>query len=208
MITDRPAFVDLIQPSNQEMLRLESYAELLSKWNSRINLVAPNTLKTLWERHFLDSAQLFSLTPANAKIWADFGSGGGFPALVIAILAADRRPELRFTLIESDQRKSAFLRTVSRETSLNVEVIAARVEDILPLGADVVSARALAPLTELLGYAERHLARGGVSIFPKGRNHEAELRDALANWEFTYEKVESLSHDEGALLTIGDLRRA
>ena len=136
------------------------------------------------------------------------GSGGGFPALVIAILAAGRRPELRFTLIESDQRKSAFLRTVSRETSLNVEVIAARVEDILPLGADVVSARALAPLTELLEYAERHLARGGVSIFPKGRNHEAELSDALANWEFTYEKVESLSHDEGAILTIGDLRRA
>ena len=86
MITDRSAFVDLIQPSNQEMLRLEAYAGLLSKWNSRINLVAPNTLKTLWERHFLDSAQLFSLTPANVKIWVDFGSGGGFPALVIACL--------------------------------------------------------------------------------------------------------------------------
>ena len=208
MTIEKSAFIDLVKPSAQEMSRLEAYAGLLSKWNAKINLVAPNTLKTLWERHFLDSAQLLNLTPVNVKTWVDFGSGGGFPALVVAILAADRRPELRFTLIESDQRKSAFLRTVSRETSINVEVITARGEDVLPLGVDVVSARALAPLAELLGYANRHLIEGGVSIFHKGRNNEAELRDALANWQFTYEKVESLSHDEGAILTIGDLRRA
>lgn len=208
MTSDKATFVDLIKPSDQELLRLETYAALLEKWNAKINLVAPNTVKSLWERHFLDSAQLLRLKPANAKKWADFGSGGGFPALVLAILSAEKFPELQFILVESDQRKAAFLRSVSRETSVNVEVIANRVEEVPPLGADVISARALAPLTKLLEYADQHLRGGGISILPKGRNHEEELRDALANWRFTYEKVESLSHDEGAILSIGDLRRA
>ena len=208
MTSDKATFVDLIKPSDQDLLRLETYAALLEKWNAKINLVAPNTVKSLWERHFLDSAQLLRLKPANAKRWADFGSGGGFPALVLAILSAEKFPELQFILVESDQRKAAFLRSVSRETSVNVEVIANRVEEVPPLGADVISARALAPLAKLLEYADQHLRGGGISILPKGRNHEEELRDALANWRFTYEKVESLSHDEGAILSIGDLRRA
>lgn len=193
--------------SRETLDRLQTYEALIRAWNPRINLVSASTLAALWTRHFGDSAQLFSLAPENARLWADLGSGGGFPGLVIAILAAEARPALSVTLVESDQRKAAFLATAARTLGLSVVVRAERIETLPPLGADVLSARALAPLDTLLGYAERHLAPGGVALFPKGATVDAELARALEHWRFSYQKEPSKTAADGVVLIIGGISR-
>lgn len=191
-----------------EMSKLDVFVETLIKWNPRINLVAANSVSDVWTRHIADSAQIFASHAMERGSWLDLGSGGGFPGVVVAILAESRVNGLKVTLVESDQRKAAFLRAVSRETKTSFDVIASRAEQIDPQGADILSARALAPLYRLLDFAERHLAPGGRCVFLKGETHEAELREALAKWQFTYQKEQSLSHPSGTVLSIGDLRRA
>ena len=142
--------------SRETSEKLKLYASLLRKWNKKINLVAPRTLEDLETRHFADSLQLLQHAPEEAQSWADLGSGGGFPGLVAAIQAQDTRPALKFTLVESDQRKAAFLRQVSRETDVPVTILATRVEN-LPENSkyDVLSARALASLPKLLDLTEQ-----------------------------------------------------
>ncbi len=154
--------------SRETMARLDAYAGLLEKWTPAINLVSKASLRDLWTRHFLDSAQILGLAKTRIGRWVDLGAGGGFPGMVCAIMAAECAPDLRFTFVESDSRKATFLRTVSRETSVPVEIIDERIENIAPLKADVLSARALAPLKVLLEHAERHLAANGQALFPKG----------------------------------------
>ncbi len=193
--------------SRETLDRLQAYEALIRAWNPRINLVSASTLAALWTRHFGDSAQLFGLAPEGARLWADLGSGGGFPGLVIAILAAEARPALSVTLVESDQRKAAFLATAARTLGLSVVVRAERIETLPPLGADVLSARALAPLDTLLGYAERHLAPGGVALFPKGATVDAELAHALEHWRFSYQKEPSKTAADGVVLIIGGISR-
>lgn len=194
--------------SRETLQRLDSYAALLKKWNPAINLVAGSTLGDLWSRHMLDSAQLVDLAPESARIWTDLGSGGGFPGLVVAILAAEKRPALEVALIESDLRKATFLRTVARETGLTVRVIPSRIEEAAPMGADVVSARALASLEKLLPLAERHLASGGIALFQKGATHRAEVAEALARWRFTVHNHASQTDPQAVVLRIGEIARA
>jgi 16S rRNA (guanine527-N7)-methyltransferase len=193
--------------SRETTERLAEYAALLRAWNPKINLVSKQTLAELENRHFADSAQLLALAPPDATTWADLGSGGGFPGLVIAILAAESRPALRVTLVESDQRKAVFLRTVAQRTGVPVTVIADRIESIPPLGTDVLSARALAPLTTLLDYASRHLAPSGTALFPKGANWSAEVEEALERWRFRCENPPSATSRDGAILRIGEIHR-
>lgn len=193
--------------SQDSLDRLSIYAAMLEKWTPRINLVAPSTLPTLWERHFLDSAQLWRMAPGTARSWMDLGSGGGFPGLVIAMIAKSDSPDLHVTLVESDQRKATFLRSVSRETETPVTVLAERIESITAERQDVVSARALAPLNDLLGYAETLLKPDGIALFPKGENHESEITASLANWTFSLHKEPSESSPNSAILSIGDLAR-
>ncbi len=204
-MTSAPTALDV---SRETQARLQTYAGLLEKWNPRINLVSRATLGALWTRHFLDSAQLLDLAPETTRHWCDLGSGGGFPGLVLAILAPERRPGLRFTLIESDQRKAAFLRTVLRETGAGATVLDSRIEDAPPQTADIVSARALAPLPALLGLAARHLAPQGTGIFPKGVRHEDELRESLELWHFRCEKLPSQTDPDAVILRISELSRA
>ena len=191
--------------SRETQAALEIYAELLRKWSPRINLVAPNTLSDLYVRHFADSLQLLKLRPKNARVWADLGSGGGFPGLVVAIAARDVQSGLEMHLVESDQRKATFLRTVSRETQTPVVVHATRVEDLVPLGADVVSARALAPLPGLLSMVRRHLAPKGVALLPKGKSYESETLSARELWRFSLDTFPSETDPGAAILKIGDL---
>ncbi|MEI2804460.1 16S rRNA (guanine(527)-N(7))-methyltransferase RsmG [Albidovulum sp.] len=193
--------------SRETIDRLEQYESLLRKWNPRINLVSQGSLDALWTRHFADSAQIFHLAPPSASQWADLGSGGGFPGLVIAILAAEARPMLRLTLVESDQRKAAFLATAAHALGVSVDILARRIEALAPLRADVVSARGLAPLDTLLGYAERHLAPGGVALFPKGATVGAELDRALEHWRFCYQKEPSTTDPQGVVLITGGISR-
>lgn len=187
--------------------RLEIYAELLQKWNPKINLVSKSSIDDLWGRHIMDSAQVFDLAPNNKTHWADLGAGGGFPGLVVAILAAEKASTLKTTLVESDVRKSTFLQTVVRETGLNTTVCIDRIERLPPLNADIVSARALAPLKTLLSYAERHLAQDGTAIFPKGANHQNELTESLEHWRFSVHKHPSVTDPDSVILSIGDIAR-
>lgn len=200
-------FAATLDVSRETRDRLRLHADLLSKWTPAINLVSRGSLNQLWTRHFLDSAQLFAVHPISAGSWVDLGSGGGFPGLVLAILAAEAAPELHFTLVESDLRKATFLRTVATETGIEVTVLSERAEVLAPLSADVVSARALAPLPKLLGYAKRHLSPTGRGLFLKGANSQAEIDEALASWRFDVQKFPSKTDPASVILSIGGIAR-
>lgn len=198
---------DSLGVSRETFDKLGLYAALLRKWNSRINLVARSTLEDMWARHILDSLQLLHLVEDPAPQWADLGSGGGFPGLVIAIAAQETGNPQRVTLVESDQRKATFLRTVLRETATPGRVIAERIEQTQPLGANILSARALADLTALLGFADRHLAPGGLCLFPKGKNWKSELQSARQAWHFSYQAIPSQTESQAVVLKIEGLFR-
>ena len=170
--------------SRETLERLRRLMALVAKWNPAINLIARSTLDQGWTRHILDSAQVFFLAPKGARHWVDLGSGGGFPGLVVATMAQDSAAELRFTLVESDQRKATFLREAARELELTIKVIAGRSENLPALGADVLSARAFAPLDQLCAHGLRHLAPDGTGLFMKGGNFAAELASARRMWRF------------------------
>ncbi|MGV6810820.1 MAG: 16S rRNA (guanine(527)-N(7))-methyltransferase RsmG [Brevirhabdus sp.] len=196
----------VLDVSRETQERLETYINLLRKWNPAINLVSRSTLEEAWTRHIVDSAQLMELAPVGAD-WADLGSGGGFPGMVCAIIGAETRPETRFMLVESDQRKSTFLRNVSRETGVKVDVIAKRIESVDPLRADILSARALAPLDRLLQFAERHLSKNGTCLFPKGENWRREVDEALERWAFESVETSSRTDPDSMILSIKDIAR-
>jgi len=193
--------------SRETLGRLNIYAELLEKWNPTINLVSKATFGDIWSRHFHDSAQVFLLRPPGVTTWVDLGSGAGFPGLVVAILAAEQAPDLQVTLVESDGRKAAFLRSVLTATGIEAQVIARRAEDIGHLSADVVTARALAPLDRLLSYVDRHLASGGCALLPKGENYRQEIEKAVETWRFSVDIVSSETDSRAVILKIGGLAR-
>lgn len=205
-MTGRDGFLRQRAVSRETIDRLDLYEALLKKWNPAINIVASSTANAIWSRHFLDSAQIFDLAGSGTQ-WGDLGSGGGFPGMVAAILAATERPGLHVTLVESDRRKAAFLAHVAHATGIEISVRAERIETTSPLAANILTARALAPLSSLLGFAARHLALGGRAIFPKGANCEAEIAKALEVWRFSYEKVASRTAAEATILIIGDISR-
>ncbi|TDK44557.1 16S rRNA (guanine(527)-N(7))-methyltransferase RsmG [Antarcticimicrobium luteum] len=189
------------------MGRLERFADLLEKWNPRINLVSRNSLGDLWTRHIVDSVQVFHCA-APVGHWVDLGSGGGFPGLVVAILAHEAAPGLRVTLIESDQRKSTFLRTAARETGVTCEVLTQRIEAVAPQGADILSARALADLDTLLEFSARHLKPDGVALFPKGVTWEKECAAARERWNFQAQPITSKTDPDAVILKIEGVSRA
>lgn len=193
--------------SRETLDRLRIYADLLVKWNRRINLVAPKSIPDLWQRHFMDSAQIHAFKPEEAKTWVDLGSGGGFPGIIVAVLESATDDPTPVTLIESDQRKSTFLRTVIRETSVDAKVLARRIDEVPPQKADVLTARALAPLDQLLGFASFHMAPGGLAIFPKGANAGSEVELARKTWSFKCESLPSMTDKSAAILKISEITR-
>lgn len=192
--------------SRETFERLETYSALLTKWNPKINLVSKSTIEDIWTRHILDSSQVFDMAPAEANSWVDIGTGGGFPGLVVAILSKELTPDRVVTLVESDQRKCAFLRTVARETGCAVTVLADRVEKLAGQKADVLSARALASLDVLLGFADLHLSSGGICLFPKGLTWEKEVAQAQAAWNFKVEAIRSETNEEAVVLRISEIK--
>lgn len=187
----------------QTLRRLEIYAELLRKWGRVINLVGYKSMEDLWVRHFADSLQVSDAVP-EARLWLDLGSGGGFPGLVTAIRYADD-PRAEVHLIESDQRKCAFLREVSRATGARAIIHCARIESILPAfdrPIDAVSARALAPLPVLLAYAGKFVEKGAAAVFSKGEQAEIELTDSVANSTFAFSAVESRTRPSARLIIV------
>ena len=194
--------------SRETIDRLSAYLALLERWNPRINLVGGRTLPEAWSRHFADSAQLLALAPPAARSWLDLGAGAGFPGAVVAILAAETRPDLAVTLVESDGRKAAFLGAVARETGTPFAVLAERIESLPPQASDILSARALAPLAELLGHAEKHRRPEGTCLFPKGRSVHKEIADAALTWRFDPRIHRSRTDPDAAILEIGAFARA
>ena len=188
--------------------RLAYFAALFAKWNARINLVSRGSMADLRARHIDDSAQIHALAPHPVRHWADLGSGGGFPGLIVAILARETGTPETVTLVESDARKSAFLATAIRDLGLAATVRTARIEALPPLGADIVSARALADLDMLLGYAARHMAVDGAALFPKGANWEKELGAARSKWQFDCRVVKSGTDPASVILRVTGVTRA
>ena len=192
--------------SDDEIRQLQRFVELVLRWNPKINLISRASAADVWDRHVVDSAQVFLQMPEVCESWIDLGSGGGFPGIIVAILASHRKPGLRVTLVESDQRKAVFLRQAVRELGLTCTVFAKRIEDLSGLTADVVSARALASLDKLLEMSAPLLAAGGGCLFSKGANRAQELVEAGRNWGFTVTEHPSLTEPTAAILKITDLR--
>ncbi|MFO6465100.1 16S rRNA (guanine(527)-N(7))-methyltransferase RsmG [Jannaschia sp. KMU-145] len=186
-----------IDVSRETRARLEDYVALLTKWNSRINLVSASTLNDVWDRHIADSLELLSIGKVDGT-WVDLGSGGGLPGLVLA--CTERLDSL--VLIESDRRKAEFLRTVRRSLGLSCDIIADRVETAPPQAATTITARALAPLTTLLGYATRHAGTDATLVFPKGVSWRSEVDEARREWDFDVEPIESATRAGSVVLRI------
>jgi 16S rRNA (guanine527-N7)-methyltransferase len=203
---DPAAFRTRTGVSRETLQRLGIYAGLLVKWQRAVNLVARDSLEDLWRRHILDSAQLKPLLPpqpaTGPRVVVDLGSGAGFPGMVLAILGAGD-----VHLIESHRRKCAFLAEVARATGTRVFIHAARLEELAPWPAHVVTARALAPLSRLLGLAAPFLGPGGVCLFLKGRKVEEELTAAGKEWKMRVERIPSVSDPAGTILRLGNISR-
>ena len=192
--------------SRETMERLKGFEQLVQKWNPTINLVSKNDLTNLWERHIVDSLQVANECTAYEK-WVDIGSGGGFPGVIVAIVAKEKNSSATHTLIESDLRKCTFLRTAIRELDLNATVITRRIEETEPQQADVLSARALATLDKLFGFAEQHLKKDGQAIFPKGQSASKEIEEAEKSWHFSYRRIQSTTNPEASLLVCRNIER-
>ena len=193
--------------SRETMARLTCYVTLLTKWNRNINLVSAKSLEDVWRRHVLDSAQLILYLPPRPAtrplVLLDLGSGAGLPGLVLAATT-----DAQVHLVESDGRKAIFLREAIREMELSVQVHESRIEDMADVLADVVTARALAPMPALLNQASRFLIRRGESpcgLFLKGKGVAKELTLASKRWKMSVESFSSLSDPQGAVLHIQDL---
>jgi 16S rRNA (guanine527-N7)-methyltransferase len=205
---DKAEALKLTPVSRETEARLDLYLDLLRQWQAKTNLVAPSTLPHLWTRHVADSLQLVSLVP-TAKTWVDLGSGGGFPGIVLACVMAER-PGARVHLVERNSKKAAFLREALRITSVPGIVHATGIEDIVdsiegPI--DCVTARALAPLHELIGFAEPMVRKGAKALFLKGQDVESELTEATKYWNIKPILHSSLTGGQGWIVELDHIER-
>lgn len=186
---------------------LEAFERMFLEWAGRINLAAPSTLSDVWNRHILDSAQLFPLAPTALR-WLDLGSGGGFPGLVLAILLKER-PGARIDLVESNRKKAGFLQAAVGQFSLPARVQACRIDDEIKglEMPEVVTARALAPLPALLGLAAPWLSSGAAGLLHKGRDYRQELQESALAWQYDLVEHPSRIDADSVVLEITNLRR-
>lgn len=190
--------------SDRTIQKLQDFVDLLCKWQQAVNLISQHTLNDIWHRHIADSMQIYPHIPKTAKTLADMGSGGGFPALILAILATDEAigRDIHITLIESDIKKSEFLKTCIRELHLTATVFNTRIEHIHDGQFDVLTARALCDVKKLIGFM--HHLNTPHGIFLKGKNAEIEIQNARQNnLAFSVTKTKSLTNSESVIVFIG-----
>jgi 16S rRNA (guanine527-N7)-methyltransferase len=200
---DRAHALALTHVSRETAARLDRFVELLLKWQARTNLIAPSTVPTLWTRHIADSLQLLDLA-GDAKVWVDLGTGGGFPGLMIACALAGAQGRL-VHLIESNTKKAAFLREAVAATESPAVVHPVRMEKFVEsfvVPADIVTARAVSPLSLLLGQCLPLLGRGALGLFPKGQDVEAELTEASKCWKMTADLVPSRTDPKARIVVV------
>ena len=205
---DRSRALKLTPVSRETVDRLDRFAEVLRSWQRRMNLIAPSTEAALWTRHIADSLQLIPLAP-RARVWADFGSGGGFPGLAIACALADT-PGARVHLVESNTKKAAFLREAARAVGAPASVHAVRIEEFVDDASkriEVVTARALAPLEKLLSMAYPLLKTGVLGLFPKGQDVGAELTEAAKYWNIEASLAPSRTDPKARIVVVRGLER-
>jgi 16S rRNA (guanine527-N7)-methyltransferase len=207
-VSEKAAALALTPVSRETEERLDRYVGLLLEWQAKTNLVAPSTLPNLWTRHVSDSLQLLALAP-QAKVWADLGSGGGFPGLVLACALAER-PGAMVHLVERNSKKAAFLREALRVTASPGTVHLAEIGDTVDRitgPVDCVTARALAPLHQLIGLAEPLVRRGAKALFLKGQDVEAELTEATKYWNIQPKLHSSRSGGQGWIVELDHIER-
>jgi 16S rRNA (guanine527-N7)-methyltransferase len=205
---DRSRALALTPVSRETIARLDRFVVELLTWQAKINLIAPSTVPQLWTRHIADSLQLLALAP-QAKIWVDFGSGAGFPGLVLACVLAEK-PGARVHLVESNTRKAAFLREAARVAGAPAVVHPVRIGDFLnnpPESVEIVTARAVAPLVELLSAAYPLLTNGAQGLFPKGQDVDAELTEAAKCWSIEASLVPSLTDPKARIVHVTGINR-
>ncbi|PLP57159.1 16S rRNA (guanine(527)-N(7))-methyltransferase RsmG [Mesorhizobium loti] len=192
--------------SRETFTALETFESHFLKWNNRINLVAASTESDVWRRHILDSAQLASIEP-TARRWVDIGSGGGFPGLVMAFLLGERGGSI--DLVESNRKKTGFLQATVGQFRLPARIIARRIEDSYPFvdAPEIVTARALASLTDLLELTEPWLATGTRALFHKGRDYQREIEESTHRWRFDLVEHPSMIDTQGVVLDLRNVRR-
>lgn len=208
LAADKARALELCPVSRETEVRLQIFVDLLLLWQRKHNLVAASTLPAVWTRHVADSLQLVPLAP-EAKVWVDFGSGGGFPGIPVACAMAGR-PGAMIHLIESNTKKAAFLREAVRETGVPAAVHCMRAEkfgDSYRESVHVVTARALATLKLLCDQAFPFIARGALGLFPKGQDVDAELTDAAKYWRLEASTVPSKVSPDGSIVIVRGLER-
>lgn len=207
LAADKAAALALTPVSRETEARLDAYVALLLQWQAKTNLIAPSTLPQLWTRHIADSLQLLKLAP-DAKLWLDIGSGGGFPGVVLACALAEVGGSV--TLVERIAKKAAFLREALRVSNGAGQVILADIGDSVdrfPPHIDCITARAVAPLHQLIGFAEPLLHRGGKALFLKGQDVEAELTEASKYWKLQPRLHASLTGGQGWIVELDRIER-
>ncbi|KQR51605.1 16S rRNA (guanine(527)-N(7))-methyltransferase RsmG [Brevundimonas sp. Leaf168] len=202
---EQQAFRARANASSEQIADLEAFRLRLVEANAVMNLVGPDSLPDFWNRHVWDSAQLLDLAP-EAKTWADLGAGAGFPGLVLSIMLKGR-DGAHVWLIDSLAKRCRFLQEVVNALSLPATVIVGRAE-AQSVTCDIVTARAVAPMEKLLGYAQPYFQRGAQGLFLKGERAESELIEARKFWHFDAELAPSRSDVRGRIVTIRSLRRA
>jgi 16S rRNA (guanine527-N7)-methyltransferase len=206
--SDKAAALALTPVSPETEARLDRYVGLLLEWQAKTNLVAPSTLPTLWTRHISDSLQLLALAP-TAKVWADFGSGGGFPGVVLACALAET-PGAMIHLVERNSKKGAFLREALRVTNapgtLHLTDIGDSVDSAIG-SVDCVTARAVAPLHQLIGFAEPLVKQGAKALFLKGQDVEAELTESTKYWNIKPQLHSSRTGGHGWIVELDKIER-
>jgi 16S rRNA (guanine527-N7)-methyltransferase len=199
---DRAAFLAAHDVSRETLAKLDIIIETLDHWRTRSNLIGPKEWPQIWTRHVGDSVQLLDRIPDTASV-VDLGSGAGFPGLILAAA----RPAGHVTMIESVGKKCAFLRAAIKAADLPAEVHQGRVEAAPPIAAAYVTARAFAPLPELLDYASPWLCKGATGVFPKGERWKEELTAAQQRWNFAYQAIPSRSGGSGVILIVREAAR-
>ena len=189
--------------SRETAKKLIVFVQCLQKWQNVTQLIAPNDMNHIWERHVFDSCQLSGLIDSDTKHILDFGSGGGFPGLVLAIIGVEKGWSL--TLVESNSRKTEFLKYVSRETNINIHVMNKRFEDVSTDALSCpgyITARAVASLSQLIEWSEKFLRQGSVGLFPKGKMFNDEIKKAQSVFDFQYQIHNSRTDDHAAIIRV------
>lgn len=204
---DKQFFMERFNVSRETQTALEAFEQHLIDWSASINLVSKSTLDDFWSRHAIDSAQLILKSDPNDKSWVDFGSGAGFPGLIIAALLKQSGDNYRVRLIDNSLKRCAFLRESARLLNVKVEVINSDLEKVVPEKFDVVTARAFTNLTNLLNYSHPYAALGAKLLFLKGENVQTEVNEASTKYSFEFKISPSLAHSRGCIIEISELAK-